>query len=65
MNSTLHYALECFEGMKAYKDDKGRIRLFRPYANANRMRHASMRCSLPDYDPKELVELVKLHCKTE
>ena len=26
----LHYALECFEGMKAYKDTEGRVRLFRP-----------------------------------
>jgi len=26
----LHYAIECFEGMKAYKDSQGKIRLFRP-----------------------------------
>merc|ERR1712144_35592 len=25
-----HYAFECFEGMKAYKDSAGRVRLFRP-----------------------------------
>lgn len=29
-NSSLHYAVQCFEGMKAYKDSKGKIRLFRP-----------------------------------
>jgi len=29
-NSTLHYAIECFEGMKAYKDANNKIRLFRP-----------------------------------
>ena len=29
----LHYAVECFEGMKAYKDQQGKIRLFRPDCN--------------------------------
>lgn len=30
-NSTLHYALECFEGMKAYPNlEKKSINLFRP-----------------------------------
>ena len=29
-NSSLHYAVQCFEGMKAYKDRSGKIRLFRP-----------------------------------
>jgi branched-subunit amino acid aminotransferase/4-amino-4-deoxychorismate lyase len=29
-NSSLHYAVQCFEGMKAYKDKQGKIRLFRP-----------------------------------
>lgn len=25
-----HYAVECFEGMKAYVDANGKIRMFRP-----------------------------------
>ena len=29
-NSSIHYAVQCFEGMKAYKDLSGTIRLFRP-----------------------------------
>lgn len=29
-NSSLHYAVQCFEGLKAYKDKHGKIRLFRP-----------------------------------
>ena len=28
--SCLHYGLQCFEGMKAYKNGQGNIRLFRP-----------------------------------
>lgn len=26
----LHYGLQCFEGLKAYTDAKGNVRLFRP-----------------------------------
>ena len=29
-NSSLHYAVQCFEGMKAYKNKEGVIRMFRP-----------------------------------
>ena len=32
-NATLHYALSCFEGMKAYKDKNGTPLLFRPDLN--------------------------------
>lgn len=28
--SGLHYGLQCFEGLKAYTDANGKIRLFRP-----------------------------------
>ena len=28
----LHYGVQCFEGMKAYRDEKGSVRLFRPGA---------------------------------
>ena len=30
----LHYAIECFEGLKAFRGKDGRIRLFRPEENA-------------------------------
>lgn len=29
-NMTLHYAITCFEGLKAYKGPKGELRMFRP-----------------------------------
>lgn len=32
-NATLHYAVSCFEGMKAYKDKNGTPLLFRPDLN--------------------------------
>jgi branched-chain amino acid aminotransferase len=35
--SVLHYATECFEGMKMYRGYDGKLRLFRPDANCKRM----------------------------
>jgi branched-chain amino acid aminotransferase len=43
----LHYAIELFEGMKAYRGVDGRIRLFRPEKNMERMRKTAARASLP------------------
>ncbi|RCI13031.1 hypothetical protein L249_1091 [Ophiocordyceps polyrhachis-furcata BCC 54312] len=56
--SCLHYATECFEGLKAYRGDDGRLRLFRPDRNANRMRLSAERVALPGFDPAELQRLM-------
>jgi branched-chain amino acid aminotransferase len=45
--SVFHYGLECFEGMKAYKDKAGRPRLFRPMDNMARMNRSAARLVLP------------------
>lgn len=58
--SVLHYATECFEGMKAYRGFDGKLRLFRPSLNANRFLVSSSRISLPTFDPKELQKLVEV-----
>merc|ERR1719384_926053 len=44
---TLHYALQCFEGMKAYRGDDDAIRLFRPDLNARRMTSSLQRLARP------------------
>ena len=36
-SGSLHYAIECFEGLKAFRGKDGRIRLFRPEENAKRL----------------------------
>jgi len=59
--SSLHYGLECFEGMKAYKsltDDS--LRLFRPDKNMERLRNSMERLSMPgyDFDPQELINCI-------
>jgi len=43
----LHYAQQCFEGMKAQTAKDGRILLFRPDLNAERMRNTADRLSMP------------------
>lgn len=53
-----HYAFECFEGMKAYKDAKGQIRLFRPDKNMERLNKSAARIALPTFSPTALIELI-------
>ena len=55
----LHYAQEIFEGMKAYRDEEGHIRLFRPEENFKRMNSSCERMSIPQIDVDFCVEAVK------
>ncbi|PAA92362.1 hypothetical protein BOX15_Mlig015936g7, partial [Macrostomum lignano] len=50
----LHYALECFEGLKAFRGVDGRVRLFRPMENCKRMLRSAERSTLASFDPAEL-----------
>ena len=63
--SCLHYATECFEGMKAYKDSLGNIRLFRPDLNMQRLINSARRLALPDFEEKELLSLIKTLLKID
>ncbi|PMD56970.1 putative branched-chain-amino-acid aminotransferase [Hyaloscypha bicolor E] len=56
--SVLHYATECFEGMKMYRGFDRKLRLFRPDSNCKRMLVSSTRIALPGFDPKELEKLI-------
>ncbi|OSI13152.1 branched-chain-amino-acid transaminase [Neisseria canis] len=59
----IHYGSECFEGLKAFRQQNGRIVLFRPQANIERMRQSARLLHLPVPDSEAylnaLVELVK------
>ncbi|KAJ3231186.1 hypothetical protein HDU81_003954 [Chytriomyces hyalinus] len=50
--TSLHYGQACFEGMKAFRMKDGKIRIFRPELNAQRLLHsckaASMECPPTD-----------------
>jgi branched-chain amino acid aminotransferase len=53
-----HYAFSCFEGMKAYKDSRGNIRLYRPDLNMARMNGSAARIALPTFHPDSFIELI-------
>jgi len=57
--SCLHYATECFEGLKAYRGYDGKVRLFRPARNASRLLLSSTRITCPDFPPHAVEELIK------
>src|SRR2546423_8253285 len=47
--SVLHYATECFEGMKAYRGHDGKLRLFMPERNCSSMPQSALRIALPGF----------------
>jgi branched-chain amino acid aminotransferase len=62
--SALHYGQAIFEGMKAYKNEKGEVSLFRPLENFNRLNKSAIRMAMPEI-PEEifmggLLELMRL-----
>lgn len=45
--AALHYGQAIFEGIKAYKDDKGNARIFRPVDNFKRFNRSAERMNMP------------------
>ena len=44
----LHYGLECFEGLKAFRGADGKVRIFRADENAKRMQSSARKLCLPE-----------------
>ncbi|CAM1504917.1 Fc.00g025080.m01.CDS01 [Cosmosporella sp. VM-42] len=63
--SVLHYGTECFEGLKAYRGKDGKLRLFRPQKNCERLRKYALRAGLPGFDPAELAKLVDMFLEVD
>eukprot|EP00842_Homolaphlyctis_polyrhiza_P001029 jgi/Hompol1/1927/HPOL_005795-RA len=63
--TVFHYAVECFEGMKAYKDKSGKLRLFRPDMNVQRLHNSCKRLTLPTFEKEEMLKLIKEFVKIE
>ena len=55
----LHYGQSIFEGLKAYKQDDGRIALFRPDKNVERLNRSAKRMCIPEVDPNLALEAIK------
>ena len=55
----LHYAQQCFEGMKAQTAADGRVLLFRPDLNSERMNMAASRLLMPEVPSKMFIDAVQ------
>ena len=55
----LHYAIECFEGLKAFRGKDGRVRLFRPEENAKRLQRSAKYLGIEAPSVEMFVELCK------
>ncbi len=57
--SGLHYGQAIFEGLKAYRGNDGKIRLFRPIENMKRLNRSAWRMCMPQVNPEELLEAIR------
>ncbi|HNX31765.1 MAG TPA: branched-chain amino acid aminotransferase [Holophaga sp.] len=64
-SSVLHYGQAIFEGFKAYRQPDGRIRTFRPDANARRFRQSARRLAMPELPEEIFVEAADLLIRTD
>jgi branched-chain amino acid aminotransferase len=62
--AVFHYAQAVFDGLKAFRGQDGRVRLFRPQRHIERLNRSAERLCIPPLDPglglSSLVELVRL-----
>lgn len=59
VNYTTQYGLGCFEGLKAYPQPDGSLKLFRPDRNGARMQKSMEGLKMPAFPQKLLVEAAK------
>ncbi|KHJ47071.1 putative branched-chain-amino-acid transaminase 1 [Trichuris suis] len=64
-SKVLHYACQIFEGLKAFRGIDGKIRLFRPRLNIQRMLQSAQRCSMPNFDAEEFLKCLVEFVRTE
>ena len=54
-----HYAQEIFEGMKAYRTEKGNIQLFRPMDNIERFNNSGVKLCVPHIPEEDFLQALK------
>lgn len=57
--TVLHYGQGVFEGLKAYKDHQGIVRLFRPRKNFERFNRSAKRLAMPEVDIDDVMYALK------
>ena len=55
-STALHYGQQCFEGLKAYRTNDGKIQLFRPDSNGKRMQDSCRRILMPEVPVEKFVD---------
>ncbi len=63
--AVFHYAQEMFEGLKAYKTADGKVQLFRPQKNIERLNNTNRRMCIPEIDPDDVLQAIKAVVKTD
>jgi len=58
-NATLHYGQAIFEGMKAYKNEKGEVLVFRAESNARRLNESAKRMCMPEFPEQHFIEALR------
>jgi len=61
----LHYGQGIFEGLKAYRCPDGRIQLFRPEKNMERLNRSAARMCMPEIEVKWQMEILEALLKLE
>ena len=57
--AVFHYAQAVFEGMKAFRAVDGRVLLFRPWLNLERLNRSNERMCIPKVDPEFVLKAMK------
>lgn len=57
-NGVIFFFSQLFEGMKAYRGVDGKIRVFRPEMNMDRMNASALRSGLPTFNGPELIKCI-------
>jgi branched-chain amino acid aminotransferase len=60
-----HYAQAIFEGLKAYRDTQGRIRMFRAVANARRFNASAKRMCMPQIEEEFICRAIEETVRAE
>src|SRR5512136_947524 len=59
VNYTTQYGLGCFEGLKAFPQKAGGLKIFRPDGNARRMANSMKGLKMPPFPPEMFVRAVR------
>ncbi len=58
-STAINYGQQCFEGLKAYRSEEGKINLFRPELNAKRLKESCERLLMPAIPEEMFINAVK------